>query len=519
MKKILSLTFGSLMALCLMLVGATTKTYAAEVNETEQPKQNFIYTTASELGLPSSLDAQLDLSSYGTASDISVNGFRYNIASASSVTVEITSDAANMETIYLTTDIGTWDIYDAIYNSLDFKGFTSAKNLVLDTTVNLSAMYKIFSNTNVENVFVLNDNDMPLIPSSEKVKNIVFCYGYGWLEGNKWDNYNVNLSSLPNAKIVTIDSNKYGIRASIDSYRENRNYTEGEHYPLYVIEDDDFPYAESMLTKGAYLEFGGAIYATTRTNLDMFPKYRLAYIDEMVTKIIIDSSELDGGVFSEYTQKIDTVYVKEGTDASVAKSLRATNLVAPMPVTFTYSDYANFDNVYFYNTETRDTLLIGPDSISADVTATTNFYIEEDASFLNQSSNGTITAKVTKVEVMPEAVVEIEVDAKSIATSDPKTKISTLLEELNKEDEKVETPDQGTNDGNTDETDKGNDSTDDTNKPSVEDEIKDAIDDFKENLKENKALQAVTAIASILLSFVVGYLIYLFVRKVIRWVK
>jgi len=542
MKNLLKVTFGFLLSLCFMLVGGVGVTYAAEVEASEESQEKFIYTTASELGLPTTLDAELDLSSYGTANEINVNGFKYTITSSSDVTVEITEEAANMDTIYLTLDLGTWNIYNSIYNSLDFTPFANAKNLVLDTTVNLSAMYNIIGNTNVENIFVAEDNDLPLIPSSTKVKNIVFCYGYGWLDGNKWNNSNVNLSNLPNAKIVTIDSNKYAIINSIDSYKENSHYTEGEHYPLYVIEDDDFPYDETILTKGSYVEFGGAIYTLSRTNIDMFPKYGIAHIDDIVTKIIVDPTEFTEyrGGFTEYAHKLDTVYLKEGGENSQISTLKATNLIAPIPEEFVYSDYVNFDNVYFYTTETLDTLLIGPDSITADETVNVKFYLDSEASYLNQSENATITAKISKVDSMPEAVVEIEVDAKTVETSDPKTKVSTLLAQL-EEEENEDNSNDGTNSGNTDnsndstggnndETNDGNDTTDDKtddnkdentdkNDQTAGDEIKDTIDDFKEQLKENKALQAVTAVASVLLAFVVGYLLYVLVRKIIRWVK
>lgn len=523
MKKILSLTFGSLLTLCFMLLGITTKTYAAEVPDS--PKEDFINVTYAELGLPDELDIQTDLSSFGQNTSVSVNGFDYEITNSYTMTATSNDTAANYETIYITSNIGTWGTgSNSLYNQTDFTKFTNAKNIVFDVAVNTSTMYRIFSQTNVENVFVTCDNDMPLFSSSNKIKNIVFTNGLGWLDGNKWDNYNVDLSGLPNAKIITLDSFKYAYRASIDSYSENQNYNEGEHYPLYVIQDSDFKLTELVENNYSYVEFGGAYYTYYRTNLDMFPKLGLAYIDDRVTKIIIDPNAFEkyGGAFTEYSQKIDTIYLLEGGENSQIKSLKATNLIAPMPSEFVYADYENFENVYFYSTEELDTLLIGEEGITSDQTVNVKFYIESDASFLNQSKNSVISTKITKVDSMPEALVEIEVDTKSVATSDPNTKLSTLLEELNKEDETVNGSDQGTTGGNTEEDDKGNDTTDDTkdeNDKTVGDEIKDAIDDFKEDLKENKALQAVTAVASVLLAFVVGYLMYILVRKIIRWVK
>ena len=66
------------------------------------------------------------------------------------------------------------------------------------------------------------------------------------------------------------------------------------------------------------------------------------------------------------------------------------------------------------------------------------------------------------------------------------------------------------------------------NKPStdVTDEIKDGIEDIKDNLnefkdelKKSKSLQTVTAILSIILSLGLFYLIYIGVKKLIKWFK
>jgi hypothetical protein len=194
--------------------------------------------------------------------------------------------------------------------------------------------------------------------------------------------------------------------------------------------------------------------------------------------------------------------------------LKTQNLIQEVPTTFTYANYVNADNVTFVQSnDSATTINITTDSIATSDEVKTKFYYPKTVTLTNTSANEEIESAFSTYETnIHEPKVEIVNGDYSYSTTDLTMTSSELKAELNKiiNPEKPPVTDDETN------------KEDNKNNPS--DEIKDGIEDikndlneFKEELKKSKSLQTVTAILSIILSIGLFYLIYLAVKKIIKW--
>lgn len=511
-KKIVS--FGLALVTGFSLFGQT-KVNAEEVVRYSNASPNFIYTTSEELGLPSTLD--IDFTSEGdfTQDSFTLNGFTYAVNSDGSLgTITLPDNPETYESIMMVQSIGNKMFSgNAQYNDIDFSKFTNVKNVVLDMTPSMSLAYYMSNMPKVENLYVLADQNPPLTFNSSTLKNVILCRSLPVRDGGDWSyNSNFNLQRYPKGvKFVTIEGFKYVNGKYIESYRNNPNYNGTEDLNCYVIANEELPIPAESMVGNSYMQNGGIYYTYSRSNLEMHqPQLSAVYIDPAVKKVIIDIPHLSIYMrtgFGDFN-KLDTIYVGEGMTADSWSFLRATNIYLPLPETFLYSDYTNFENVYFYETETATTLSITNAGIPTDQEVVVTFNVPETTELTIDSTNEMIQSKVVKYSGEYTPVVEIEIEGKTKSTENAEVIMDEFKAELlaEIESEKENTPN--------DETVNGSDTNTDDDKS-----FKDVIEETKEKIKESKPLQIVTGTLSIALAGLLAYAIYLLTRKVIRWAR
>ncbi len=507
----------------------STKVSASEANGFSNNNPNFVYTTAEALGIPTELDIDFESEGDFTQSSFTLNGFNYAVNEDGSLgTVTIADNPESYESIMLVDRIGN-NMFNgnAQYNDIDFHQFTNVKNLVLNMQLSSLGSYYASFLPKVENLYVLADQMPPLNFNSSTLKNVILCRSFPVLDGDDWStNSNFDLSSYPTGvKFVTIDGFKFVNGKYIESYRNNSNYKGTEDLNCYVIPNEDLPIPAESMKGNNFMESGGVRYTFSRSRLDIQERLSVAYIDPTVTKIIFNLENLKdfmGGIFGDF-HKLDTIYVLEGTPVIAYDGLRATNIYLPLPETFLYSDYTDFDNVYFYNTEEITSLSITDSGIGSEQEVGTNFYVQEATTLSVTATNEQISSKVTTYSEEITPVVEIEIDGKTKST----TEIYITFEDFKNEfiaeleAEKDNVTDSG-NTTNPDDTEDNKDETTNNDKnedSSIKDTIKDTFEDTKEKIKESKPLQVLTATVSAVVAGLLVYGVYLLTRKVIRWVK
>lgn len=513
-KKILS--FGLALVSGISLFGQT-KVNAEEVVTYSNANPTFVYTTAKDLGIPEELNIDFESEGDFTQESFTLNGFTYAVNDDGSLgTVSAVENPETYESIMLVQSIGNKMFSgNAQYNDIDFSKYTNVKNVVLDMTASSALSYYMSRLPKIENLYVLADQTPPLSFNSSTLKNVILCRSLGYVDGDDWStntNFNISMGYPKGVKFVTIEGFKYMNGKYIESYRNNSNYKGTEDLNCYVIPNEDLPIPAERMTGSNYMQSGGVIFGFIRSRLDMYQRLSAVYIDPAVTKIILDLGYLAtsmGENFGDFN-KLDTIYVLEGTPNFVYQNLRAENIYLPLPETFLYSDYVNFGNVYFYETETIKTLSITDAGVPSEQEIAVTFNVPETTEVTIESTNEMIESKVVEYSGEFTPVVEIEIEGKT-KTSETKEVIidefkAQLLAEI--EAEKENKPnDETVNDSET--------NTDDEEDKS----FKDVIEETKEKIKESKPLQIVTATLSVALAGLVAYAIYLLTRKVIRWAK
>ena len=494
-------------------VGGVTTVYETEI----------INSSIEELGIPASLDFEFDYEDKDLSSPFTLNGFTYT-GSGSEIVATPCEDAATIQTIGIPYEAGQY-IPQSAFDNVDFSKFTTCKNLVLEGGLSIYMCGKVSAMPALENVFILNDGRPPLYLTNKKLKNVVMVYGIGHMTSDNWaDNSNFDLGNYnENVKFVTIEGYFPLYQVYMDTYRDNSNYTTDYDLKIYTIPDNECPIPEAKRLGATYVEYGGGYYMQTRTNLDMTHKYALIDVDNNITKLVIDPSAFTNfrGIFASPSQPFTTVYVLgDVTDLGLIKTHL---MIQNIPTTFTHANYTNSETVMFVKADDSPTSIsITTDSIGASDAVNTKFYYPKTITINNTSTNTKIedafygydsTSQSPKVEM---------VDGEySFETTDFTMTVKELKAEITKLSNPTQNPgDDNTGDTNTP-TDDNKDNTNDDNKlPSlddVKDDIKESVDDFKEELKESKSLKAVTAILSITLSLGLFYVIYILVKKAIKW--
>lgn len=500
-------------------VGGVTTVYETEV----------INSSIEELGIPSKLDFDFDYADDDLYGTFTLNGFDYS-GTGSEMVATPCEDAATIETIGIPYEVKQYVPQTAFYN-VDFSKFTTCKNLVLEGTLNAYLCGKISAMPALENVFVLNDGMPPLYLTNPKLKNVIMTYGIGNMQSDTWgDNSNFKLNSYnENVKFVTIEGYFPLYQVYMDTYRDNSNYTTDYDLKIYTIPNDECPIPSTKRLGANYVEYGGGYYMQTRTNSDTTYKYSLIDVDNQITKIVIDPSAFTNfrGVFASPSQKFLTVYVLGDVDG--LGLINAHTLIQDIPTTFTHANYENSDAVMFVKTEDSPTSIsITTDSIGASDEVNTKFYYPKTITIENTSTNTEIEDEFYGYDSTTQSPkVEIVDGEYTFVTSDCTMSVKDMKKELLKLSNPSELPgdDTSNEDGTTNEdntpTDDNKDDTNNDNKiPSLDeitDDIKDSVDEFKDDLKESKSLQTVTAILSIVLSLGLFYLIYIVVKKIIKW--
>lgn len=486
-------------------VGGVTTVYQTTV----------INSNAEELGIPKSLNFNFEYKEEDLSFPFTLNGFTYS-KSSGTVTATPCEDASTIETIGLTDQVPSQYISQTVYENIDFSTFSSCKNLILELQLNTALCEKISEMPNLQNVYVLNRGACPYYLTNETLKNVVFTYGVGNSDIDRWDiSTSLNLSNYnDNVKFVTLEGFFPLYKVYMDTYRDNKNYTTDYNLKIYTIPNEECAIPITRIVGTPYVEYGGGYYMQTRLKLDATFKYSLITVDDSITKIVIDPDAFTSfrGVFATPNHKLTSVYVLGEIDN--LELLKTQNLIQEVPTTFNYANYVNADNVTFVQSnDSATTINITTDSITASDEVKTKFYYPKTVTLTNTSENEEIESAFSTYETNThEPKVEIVNGDYSYSTTDLTMTSSELKAELNKiiNPEKPPVTDDETN------------KEDNKNNPS--DEIKDGIEDikndlneFKEELKKSKSLQTVTAILSIILSIGLFYLIYLVVKKIIKW--
>lgn len=521
--SIMTIAFVMLFSLVSLLTLNSLQVSAAETiaGVTYEYKTEVIHSSIEELGIPSELGFYFYYEDENLNFPFTLNGLTYTEDSSGNVIATPTEDVATIKTIGIPYSAANQYIPQSAFFDIDFSQFTSCKNLVLEGTLNTYLCEKVSAMPALENIFVLNDGTPPLYLTNTSLKNVVMTYGIGNMEADNWySNSNYKLSSYnENVKFVTIEGYFPLYKAYMNSYRENENYTTDFDLKIYTIPNDECPIPEDRRIGETYVEYGGGYYMQTRTRTDTKFLYSLIDVDDQITKIVIDSSAFTNfrGVFASPDQEFLCVYVLGDVDG--LDLIKSQTMVQEIPTTFTYSNYANVDTVMFVITDYSPiSISITADSIGETDEVTTKFYYPKSMTIENTSTNTEIEDAFLRYDSTSQTPkVEIVDGDYSFETTELTMTVKELKAELTKLSNPTETP--GDDTSNED-----NSSTDDTNNdnklPSLDevtDDIKESVDEFKEELKESKSLQAVTAVLTIVLSVGLFYVIYVVVKKIIKW--
>lgn len=482
-------------------VGGVTKTYQTTV----------INSNAEELGIPESLDFNFNYKDEDLTLPYTLNGFKYSRPSGT-LTAELCEDAATIETIGITDQVPSQYVSSTIYENLDFTQFKACKNIVIEIS-NLSTTLcnKVSQMPALENVYILSRGACPYYLTNETLKNVIFTYGVGNSDIDTWDlSDNLNLSSYnKNVKFVTLEGYFPLYKVYMDTYRNNRNYTIDYDLKIHTIPNNECPVPESRRIGAYYVEYGGGYYMQSRLKLDSTFKYSLITVDESISKIVIDPDAFTSfrGVFATPNNKLTTVYALG--EVNNLQLLKTESIVQEVPTTFTYENYSNAETVTFIqSSDSATSINITTDSIGASDEVTTKFYYPKTITINNTSENTSIESAFSSYTTTSETPkVEIVDGSYSYTTTDFTMTTKELKAELNKI---INPPATDENKPSTDVTDEIKDGIED---------IKDNLNEFKDELKKSKSLQTVTAILSIILSLGLFYLIYVGIKKLIKWFK
>ncbi len=431
-KKIcMSITF-ALLAVLSVFGLFSNKVNAMESTETSQSVEvverglpTFVNTTLKELGIPNTMAYNWTRSDYRTKlTTYEANGFVYTITEGAITDVTVSTNASQYKEIGFLDYIEDMFIDPTHYHDLDYTVFISATTVIFEREQDYETYQKLGAELPaVENIIVMHEGYPPIVwNENSTVKNIIMGCPTATSNIGTWTTrQDFDLSLYPKGiKFVTCEPLKWTYGKYLESYKDHENYFD-EPSTIYVITDEELEMLvpDINYSNYTYKEMGGVIWVRTTYGSDVEVGYSVAYIDPVVTKIVIDGLELNNDVHPHIgyhkLRYFDQIYCLDGTQQQCIQYFNSRKTVINVPTNFVYKYFHNSEKVYFYGTQNKS-FYVTSASVESGTTIKAHFYLPDSTfTFSNGSvrfDSDDVTRSYTEVFI-PEIEIKVGDDIES----------------------------------------------------------------------------------------------------------